>query len=107
ALAFTSPQLFGNEWRLGSIPVAREPAAMSPASKARLRAGVTYANGKGACVAPAGEYAIERADKGAVRFTGGANASVFTLSIDAVYQHVFEGRIVFIDGRLLPADRTS
>jgi hypothetical protein len=79
------------------------PAASSSASKARLRCGVVYANGKGPAVAPAGDYAIERAEENAVRFRG-ANASVFTLSIDAVYQHVFEGRIVFIDGRLLPAD---
>ncbi|MGE0409028.1 MAG: hypothetical protein AB7P23_07175 [Amphiplicatus sp.] len=73
---------------------------MSSASKARVRSDVYYADTKGLMLAPSGDYAIERSDSGVKFSKGGAGG--FTLSIDAVYQHVFEGRIVFTDGRLLP-----
>lgn len=73
---------------------------MSTASKAVVRETVQYANGRGPALAALGEYSISRGADGAIVFHG---ANDFTLSLDAVCQHLFEGRIALVGGRTLPA----
>lgn len=73
---------------------------METASKALVREQVLYANGEGPRLAALGEYGISRSDDGAIAFHG---ASDFTLSLDAFFQHLTEGRISLVGGRALPA----
>lgn len=76
---------------------------MAAASKAFVRERVFFNGGDGrAHAAPFGEYDIARADDDAVSFTQKDSTSAFTLSLDALIQHICEGRISLIGGAALP-----
>lgn len=72
------------------------------ASKARavVRDGVFYREETGRVAAPYGEYEICRTCDGAVSFCHCGDARCFTLSFDALLQHVAEGRIVLKQARI-------
>jgi hypothetical protein len=76
---------------------------MASASKAFVRESVYY-NGVDGCphAAPFGEYEIARDDEDLVSFTHEETKSAFTLSLDALIQHICEGRISLIGGAALP-----
>ncbi|MBB5518061.1 hypothetical protein [Amphiplicatus metriothermophilus] len=76
---------------------------MPQATRAVIRDGVFYANGCGLAAAPAGEYEIVRLSVCEILFSDGAHARAFTLSVDAVAQHLCEGRLRLLDGDKLPA----
>lgn len=80
---------------------------MASASKALVRESVYYTQGNGPALAPFGEYEISRDNDGSVCFSSCATASAFRLSIDALLQHVSEGRIRLIGGQSLPPARPA
>ena len=73
---------------------------MAAAFRALVRDTVPYANDGAPRLAKLGEYGISRCGEDAIAFHG---ASDFTLSLDALCQHLSEGRISLIGGRALPA----
>lgn len=76
------------------------------ASKARavVRDGVYYCEASGQVAAPFGEYEVCRTCDGHVSFCHCANERRFTLSMDALTQHVAEGRIIMPHGPIPQAD---
>ena len=58
--------------------------------------------GAGPCCAPCGDYEITEASNQRLCFSHCDGAGAFHLSIDAVMQHVCEGRIRINDGHPLP-----
>lgn len=74
---------------------------MREASKAVIRECVHCRTGEGIFRAPAGEYEITRTSDNSIDFSGAE--SRFTFSLDALLQHLCEGRIALIGGPRLPA----
>ncbi|MEE2690693.1 MAG: hypothetical protein VX640_04030 [Pseudomonadota bacterium] len=70
---------------------------MRPATTAIVSRGVFA----GARPAPCGEYALVLGDNLSVAFRRGAEAPAFSLSLDEVVQHVIEGRVRIVGGKLL------
>ncbi|MBI1365755.1 MAG: hypothetical protein GC153_07320 [Alphaproteobacteria bacterium] len=75
---------------------------MASAFKALVRENVCYNTDEGRMVVPFGEYEIVRNGEDQICFKNGSQDNVFTLSLDALVQHLFEGRISLIGGRILP-----
>lgn len=64
--------------------------------KAIVRDGVYYGAEDGPAPAPAGEYAMRLAGDARVRFDCSNRRAAFSLSLDAVLQHVREGRLLIV-----------
>ncbi|HXI87983.1 MAG TPA: hypothetical protein VNH64_11025 [Parvularculaceae bacterium] len=75
---------------------------MAAAFKARIRESIYYRDGLAAACAPSGEYDISCAADNEIAFKSRSGACAFTLSLDALAQHLSEGRISLIGGRALP-----
>lgn len=69
---------------------------MQPAKKAIIRDDVFYASADFPARAPYGIYALDMSENARVAFHGGAAGTHFSLSLDAVLQHIFEGRMLLI-----------
>ncbi|MEQ8934217.1 MAG: hypothetical protein RIE56_00305 [Amphiplicatus sp.] len=69
---------------------------MQTATKAIIRNDVFYAQGDRPSRAPCGEYALDVSGDSRVAFHGGGDDTRFSLSLDTVLQHVFEGRMRLI-----------
>lgn len=66
-----------------SVPAAVKGALILPAA----------APESGARCAPSGDYLMTRAAGGTLRITSVTTGDAYLLSVDAVAQHVFEGRL--------------
>lgn len=80
---------------------------MPSASKAVIRDCVVYANGKGPAIAPVGEYEITRVSEREIGFSNAAASCAFSMSVDAVHQHLCEGRMRLLGGDRLPAAKAQ
>ncbi|MEQ8179981.1 MAG: hypothetical protein RIC52_18795 [Amphiplicatus sp.] len=80
---------------------------MPSASKAVIRDCVVYANGKGPAIAPVGEYDITRVSDCEIGFCNCATSHAFSMSVDAVHQHLCEGRMRLVGGDRLPAAKAN
>ncbi|MEE2690694.1 MAG: hypothetical protein VX640_04035 [Pseudomonadota bacterium] len=76
---------------------------MPSASKALIRDCVVYANGRGPAVAPVGEYDITRLSDCEIGFCNCATRHAFSMSVDAMQQHLCEGRMRLLGGDRLPS----
>lgn len=77
--------------------------SMPVASRAVIRDCVVYANGQGPARAPIGEYDISRLSDGEIGFSSRATQHAFSMSVDAVQQHLCEGRMRLVGGDRLPS----
>ncbi|MEZ5983478.1 MAG: hypothetical protein R3C54_14345 [Parvularculaceae bacterium] len=77
---------------------------MATKARAVVRDGVFYREEAARVAAPYGEYEICRTCDGAVSFSHCGDARCFTLSFDALQQHVAEGRIVLKVARIPAAE---
>lgn len=80
---------------------------MPAASKAVIRDCVVYANGAGPALAPLGEYEITRLSEAEIAFSRPAPECAFKLSVDAILQHLCEGRMRLVGGDRLPPMRKA
>lgn len=64
--------------------------------KAIICDGLYYRDGDAPVSAPAGEYAMRLAGDARVRFLCSNRRAAFSLSLDAVLQHVREGRLIIV-----------
>ena len=78
---------------------------MAAAFKALVRENVCYGNGEARMIVPFGEYEIARDGEDQITLKSDAAESGFTFSLDALVQHLFEGRISLIGGSCLPPVR--
>lgn len=77
---------------------------MPAKARAVVRGGVYFCEASGQVAAPFGEYEVCRTCDGLVSFCRCGDDRCFTLSFDALMQHVAEGRISMPSGPIPRAD---
>lgn len=74
---------------------------MRPAGTALVRNDVFYRNADASGRMPPGEYALALDDDLRVAFRQRGEGASFSLALDTVIQHIFEGRMQLTDGKLI------